>query len=138
MLRSILAIIAGSVTWAVTALGADGILMAAFPAWFGEGGRVESVPVLLLMMFYSLAFSALGGYVAAWLARRAEVKHAFILGVLQLAMGAVASYQMWDTAPAWWHLTFLPLVLPANVLGGFLRASRKRGPTVATKRLSAT
>jgi len=136
MPRSFLAVIAGSVTWMVTALGTDAALMALFPAWHDTGGRVESVPVLFLMMFYSLAYSVLGGYVTGWIARRSEVKHAFVLGLLQLAMGLVATIQMWDTAPAWWHVTFLVLLVPANMLGGYLRAGRKRQPSTARLRMA--
>lgn len=126
MLRSILAVIAGSLTWMVTALGSDALLMAFAPHWFQASGRVESVPVLLLMMTYSLAFSVLGGYVAALIAARREVLHAFALGLLQLAMGIVATIQFWATAPAWFHIVFLLLLVPANVLGGYLRAGQKR------------
>lgn len=126
MLRSILAVISGSVVWMITALGTDSILMALAPSWFDAGGRVESVPVLLFMASYSLLFSVLGGYVTALLARRREVLHAFILGVLQLAMGVAATVKFYDTAPLWFHLIILVLLVPANVLGGQLRVMRKR------------
>jgi hypothetical protein len=127
MLKSILAVIAGSVVWMATALGTDVFLMNVFPNWFGEGGRVDSVPVLLLMMCYSLGFSVLGGYVTGLIAGRAEVKHALALGLLQLAMGAVATAQHWDQAPAWYHVVFLALLVPANLLGGYLRAAGRGG-----------
>jgi len=126
MLRSILAVILGSVVWMITALGTDSILMALKPSWIDANGRVESVPALLFMAFYSLLFSVLGGYVTALIARRREVLHAFILGLLQLAMGIVATVKFFDTAPLWFHLLFLVLLVPANVLGGQLRARQKR------------
>lgn len=125
MLRSILAVIAGSVTWMVTALGMDALLMSLFPHWFNAGGRVESVPVLLFSGFYSLFFSVLGGYVTALIAGRSEMPHAFILGVLQLLMGIIATIKLWETAPVWYHLTFLVLLVPANLLGGQLRLMQK-------------
>ncbi|HEX8492046.1 MAG TPA: hypothetical protein VF658_04335 [Pyrinomonadaceae bacterium] len=125
MVRSILAVIAGSVTWMVTALGMDTILMSLTPHWFGPNGKVESVPLMLFMMSYSLLFSALGGYVAALIARRKEILHAFVLGVIQLLMGIVATIYFFDTAPLWWHLTFLALLIPANVFGGWLRLNQK-------------
>ncbi len=126
MLRSILAVIAGSLTWMVTALGTDALLMALAPHWFQEGGRVESAPVLLLALAYSLSFSVLGGYVTALIAGRREVLHALVLGLLQLAMGIIATIQFWDTAPAWFHIVLLALIAPANVFGGYLRAQQKR------------
>lgn len=125
MVRSILAVIAGIVTWMVTALGMDAILMSLAPQWFGPNGKVYSVPLMLFMMAYSLLFSVMGGYVAALIARRKELQHAFVLGVLQLLMGIVATIYFFDTAPLWWHVTFLALLIPANVLGGWLRLTRK-------------
>lgn len=125
MLRSILAVIAGSVVWMVTALGMDAILMSIWPQWFSAGGRVESVPLLLFSMSYSLLFGVLGGYVTAVVARRAEVKHALALGILQLLMGIAATIKFWDTAPAWYHIIFLSLLIPAILLGGWLRANRR-------------
>jgi hypothetical protein len=125
MLRSIVAVIAGSVTWMVTALGTDEILMRVAPQWFGANWKVESVPVLLLMMGYSIVFSALGGYVAALIAGRKEISHAFVLGVLQLLMGIAATVRFFDSAPLWWHLCFLALLIPANVFGGLLRIAQK-------------
>jgi hypothetical protein len=125
MLRSILAVIAGSVVWMVTALGMDAILMSLWPQWFVEGGKVESVPLLLFTMCYALLFGVLGGYVTAVIARRAEVKHALALGILQLLMGIAATIKFWDTAPAWYHIAFLTLLVPAILLGGWLRANRR-------------
>ncbi|MGI9107410.1 MAG: hypothetical protein ACR2G4_14315 [Pyrinomonadaceae bacterium] len=126
MLRSIFAVIAGSVVWMVTALGMDAMLMSLAPMWFGENGKVESLPVLLLMLSYSLSFSVLGGYVTALIAGRKEVRHALILGVLQLVMGLAATIRFFDTAPVWYHVLFLTLLIPTNVLGGRLRVAQKR------------
>jgi hypothetical protein len=126
MLRSIVAIIAGSIAWMLTALGMDAVLMALAPAWFGANGRVESVALLLFMMTYSLSFSVLGGYVTALIARRKEMQHAFALGVLQFAMGLVATIKLFDTAPLWYHVLFLTLLIPAILIGGQLRLMQKR------------
>lgn len=124
MMRSILAVVAGSVVWMVTALGTDVLIHRLAPGWFDAQGRVDAVGVLLLMMCYALGFSILGGYVTAAIARRKEVQHALALGLLQLAMGVVATVNFWHTAPAWYHLMFLALLVPANVFGGYLRVAR--------------
>jgi len=126
MIRSIIAVIAGSVIWMVTALGMDGVLMSLMPTWFGANGKVESVPLMLFMMSYSLLFSVLGGFVTASIARRKEIQHALALGVLQLAMGIIATVQFYDTAPLWYHVMFLMLLVPANIFGGQLRTMQKR------------
>ncbi len=133
MIRSIIAVIAGSVIWMVTALGMDGVLMSLMPTWFGANGKVESVPLMLFMMSYSLLFSVLGGFVTASIARRKEIQHALALGGLQLAMGIIATVQFYDTAPLWFHVTFLLLLVPANIFGGQLRAMQKRNPSFGAR-----
>ncbi len=84
MIRSIFAVIAGSVVWTMMWLGSNALVMRLFPDWYGEGGKVESAPVLLFMILRSVIFSILAGYITAWIARRSEIKHTFALGVLQL------------------------------------------------------
>ena len=132
MLRSILAVIAGVVVWMVTAFGTDMIVFRLFPQFVDSATRrVDNVPLLFLMLAYCLAYSVLGGYVTGTIARRREVPHAFVLGLLQLAMGTAATVANWETAPAWFHLALLALLVPANVAGGQWRAVSKDRRTVA-------
>jgi uncharacterized membrane protein (DUF485 family) len=77
------------------------------------------------LLSYSLGFAVLAGYVTGWIARRSEVRHTLVLGVLQLAMGTVATIAYFDVAPVWYHLTFLALLIPAHVLGGVLRRRQR-------------
>jgi ABC-type multidrug transport system permease subunit len=126
MLRSILAIIAGSVAWMVTALGMDAVMMAIVPHLYDANGKVESLPLLLFSMTYSLLFSVLGGYVTALVAKRKELQHALALGVLQFVMGIAATIKFFDTAPLWYHVVFLTLLIPAILVGGQLRMMQKR------------
>ena len=124
-IRSALAVAAGSVTWMITALGTDNVLALMHPEWFGAAGRVEDVGVLLFLLSYSLGFAVLAGYVTGWIARQREIQHTIALGVLQLAMGTAATIAYFDVAPAWYHLTFLALLIPAHVLGGMIRKRRR-------------
>jgi hypothetical protein len=123
--RSTLAVLAGSVTWMITALGTDNVLATARPEWFGAAGRVDDPGVLLFLLSYSLGFAVLAGYVTGWIARHREIRHTLALGVLQLAMGTVATIAYFDVAPVWYHLTFLALLIPAHVLGGAVRKRRR-------------
>lgn len=125
MLRSILAVVAGMMTSMVTGLGSDAALRGLAPQWSAASGRVESVPVLLLILSYTLIFLALGGYVTALVARRQEIKHAFALGLVQLALNILATIVFWNTAPAWFHLAVIVLLVPATVFGGQLRLMQK-------------
>jgi hypothetical protein len=121
MLRSIAAIAAGFLFIFVLSFGADAALRAAMPSAFSPSGRVDSIPVLLLIQAYVLVFAVSGCYLTARLAPNRPLRHALILGLLGLAFNIVGRAIMWDTAPAWDHVMGIALVMPAAWLGGRLR-----------------
>jgi len=49
------------------------------------------------------------------------------LGVLQLAIGISFEVSYWAMLPVWYHLVFLALLLPGNVLGGAVRRQAREG-----------
>ena len=125
MLRKILAVIAGLVTSIVTGLGSDVVLRSVAPQLFTTSGRVEHVSALLLILSYTLIFLILGGYVTALAARRQEIKYTFALGITQLVLNIIATIKFWETAPAWFHLAVIALLVPATIFGGQLRLMQK-------------
>lgn len=127
MLRSILAIVAGFVFIGVLAFGTDFAMRAAMPSFFGPDGRVDSVPLLLFTQLYVFVFAVAGCYLAAWIAGRRPMQHAIILGLLGLVFNIFGVVQMWNTAPAWYHVMALLLVMPAAWLGGKLRERQQPG-----------
>ena len=132
MIRSVLAVLMGFAITAAASMGTDVLLMSLMPTALAKEGR-DSVPALLGVMAYFLACAALGGYVAATIARRAEVRHALALGVKFLAVGvaaAVVSAVSVDASPKplplWYVVVSVGLVVPAIWLGGSLRVWQKR------------
>lgn len=121
MLRSVGAILAGLVVITVLALGADAALSTAVPGSFDASGRVDSTPLLLFIIGYVVVFIIMGAYTAARVARRRPMLHALTLGGIMLAANIAIAAGLWDTAPAWYHVTQLVLVLPAAWFGGRLR-----------------
>jgi hypothetical protein len=97
---------------------------------------VRNRPWLLALKFlYNGAAGWLGGYVAAWLAGRAELRHALVLALVQAAgmiWGMIAS-EYAGTAPRWAWLGFLAVMTPAILWGGVWRARRQ-----AVRALAAT
>lgn len=120
MVRSIVAIVVGFFLVGALSVGADVALMKALPSAFSSTGRVDSTPVLLLIIGYVFVFAVTGCYVAARLAPRRPMLHALILGVLGLLFNIIGTAAKWQTAPAWYHIVSLLLVLPAAWLGGKL------------------
>lgn len=123
MIRSILAVIAGSVVWTILWLGSHAVLSNVMPNQL-KVSRVESVPALLLLIVLSVTFSIIAGYVTAQIARRKEMTHVWALGILQLAMGIAAQLSYFDVLPVWYHITFLLLLIPGNLIGGLLRTRK--------------
>lgn len=119
MLRSVLAIVGGFIVITGLSLAADALLMSIAPAWFtGNGGTKHLLPLVSALIY--------GGYFTAWVARRAEYSHAFILAAILLMMSILATVQMYETAPLWWHLLMLIQIIPAVMIGADLRSTRKR------------
>lgn len=131
MIRSIVSIVAGFIFIGSLSFGADALLRSVMPGVFSATGRVESVPVLLLIILYVFVFAVAGCYLTARLAPRNPLKHALILGVLGLIFNVAGTIAMWNSAPAWYHLIALLLVMPAAWLGGTLGATQAKQETSA-------
>jgi hypothetical protein len=121
MLRSVVAVVTGFLLIMLLSLGMDTVLRTVLPAAFAADGRVDGVPLLLFMQACVGVFAIAGCWLAARLAPRRPMFHALVLGVLGLAFNIAGSYAMWHTAPAWYHVLAIVLVLPYAWAGGQLR-----------------
>ncbi len=133
MWRSLAAIVVGFVAIGVLSFGTDALVRSAMPGMFDGAGRTDSVPLLVLTIVYVGVYAVAGCYLAARLAPSRPMRHAMILGALGLAFNVAGTAAMWDTAPAWYHVVQLALVLPYAWLGGRLRERElaRRAPAAA-------
>lgn len=135
MLRSVAVVVCGFAAMTALSLVADAALMSVKPDLFSTGGVARSVPLLVFILIYSFVFLAVGGYLTAAIAKRSEINHVLALGALLLVMSVVASAQLWETAPAWWHIVSLASIVPGVLFGGFICAAqhqRARPPLYRT------
>ncbi len=121
MVRSILAVVAGFLLIGTLSLGTSMVLMSLLPEVADASGRVESVHFLLLTQLYVAVYAVGGCYLAARLAPARPMLHALVLGGLGLAVNVLGVATQWDTAPAWYHVLALLLVMPYAWTGGRLR-----------------
>jgi hypothetical protein len=121
MKRSVLAVAVGFVTIAALSISTDLLVRAAWPGAFDARGRTDSVALLLLTIAYVGVFAIGGCYLAARLAPDRPMRHALVLGGLGLAFSVAGTAAAWATAPVWYHLVSLLLVMPYAWLGGWLR-----------------
>lgn len=137
MLRSILAVLTGFFLIPILNLATNAALGRVLPEWYPAGGRVESVPALLLSCAYVAAFGILGCYIAARLAPSRPMLHALILGALGLAVSIPTAMMAWNDAPAWFNLFNLLAVMPYAWIGGRIR-ERQLAATTGSGHLAHT
>jgi len=118
MLRSVLAVLAGFVTWTILWLISNQLLMISARDQFHDDGTTDHAGLLLVILVASVVLSTVAGWLTAKIARTSPIGHALALGALLLAIGVVVQWQYWHVMPLWYHLSFLTLLLPASVLGG--------------------
>ena len=125
--RSILALIAGFVATIVVSVACDGLMRLVAPGAFGADGRTPGPAMTAFGVFYTLVSAAVGGYLAALIARRAEVMHALVLGTLGAVATLIIILAVPSTQRTTGQLVSAMLVIPVTTLGGWLRArSRPR------------
>jgi hypothetical protein len=114
MARSVLAVIAGYLIFALSAF-----------AFFQISGQpphqAAPTPIMLGSIVFGMVFALLGGYVAAWLARRRPLAHGVAVGGV-LALGAAISLlSTLGKGAVWSQVAALTLMAPSAVVGGWLR-----------------
>jgi hypothetical protein len=125
MKRSIFAIVAGLISWALVATllnfglraGLAGYTAAEPALTFTLGMKVAR---LILGAFASVAAGAAAGSIAP--TRRGT---AWWLGAIILALFIPAHIRLWAKFPAWYHLVFLGTLVPLVALGAALTRSRQ-------------
>ncbi len=122
--RTILAVLAGAIVWAVLWVGGTQAAQRAFPALLAVGQPVTNVGALVGLILYSVALSVLAGYVTATVASREPLPAVRALAIVQLVLGLGFEVSAWSLTPVWYHLVFLALIVPATIYGGRLRVRR--------------
>lgn len=126
--RSILGVIAGFVATIVLSVACDAIVRMLAPGAFGADGRSPGPVMMVVGVLYTLASATVGGFIAALIARRAELMHALVLGTL----GAAVTLLIIVAAPATQRTVAMfvsaMLVIPATVLGGWMRRRSRPHP----------
>jgi hypothetical protein len=123
------AVVSGALVWAILwnvgTMGAQRV----FPDVIRLDQPLDHVPALLGYIVYSVALSLLAGYVTAAVRGGAAMRAVWVLAWIQLALGLVFEVSFWDMTPAWYHVVFLALIVPATVWGGKLRTGSLQAKT---------
>jgi hypothetical protein len=117
MVKVILGVLAGHITWTFLWLGLSALLKSAGMLPADDKAPVKAIAPLAILLVASFAFSVLAGYLATLIAPAKGYTAAGVLAVLQLAVGLFFQISMWDRLPVWYHLPFLAMLVPMVFLG---------------------
>lgn len=131
MVRIVLGVIAGFLSWMIVWVGSEKVLSAIWPEGFGvhqrafeaaikDGGQFTADTTLLLThVVLGSVVSLMSGFLAALIAAE-HTRAPLILGILLLAMGLLKMVMSWPYVPLWYHVVFTALLLPMAIIGGRL------------------
>lgn len=134
MLRIILGVIVGFITWSVIWVGSDQVFMQIWPDWYGahqlafqkamfnKEAFEPDRTILVMHLFRSVIVSIMSGFIAAVVSGERN-KAPLALSMLLLLVGIMVQAAAWSYIPAWYHFTFLVLLVPMTVLGGKMRSA---------------
>src|SRR5947209_4459351 len=143
-LRSALALLAGSVTDIAGSMVGGivvGIVLAIVLMFQGVppaeiGARLEGPTGLVPGFIVGFCFTMIGAYVAARLARRAELLHGGVNAILASLLSRLLPFS--TTLPPWLQIAFFVVNIPVGVLGGWIALTeRHRRERWQTDRLQA-
>jgi hypothetical protein len=130
MLRIVLGVIAGLISWVIVWIGSEKIIAAIWPA-FGihqkafedvvkNGGQYAAdTPMLLTQLVLGLIVSAMAGSLAALIADE-NSRAPIAVGCGLLILGILKTVMSWQYVPIWYHVIFMAILLPMAILGGKL------------------
>lgn len=124
--RAIGAVVAGFVLWTVLWLGFSVVLQGVYPEVVVPGQRLTHTGVLIAFILYSVVISAVSGWVCAAIRGASPMKTVWVLAILLLFVGIGVEASAWELTPAWYHIVFLLLLVPATLFGGALKSGGAR------------
>ena len=132
MLRIILGVIGGLISWMVLFIGIEKIISAVWPAFgvnqkaFEEAikdgassGFTADTTMLVTQLVFGTIVSVMAGYLAALIAGE-NSRSPLFAGILLLLMGIAKAAMSWQYVPIWYHVVFTAMLLPMAILGGKL------------------
>jgi hypothetical protein len=126
MKRSILACLAGLLTWAVVVTVINRVLRLSLSNYTAAEHTLQFT---LGMKWARLLMAIVTSLVAGAVTRRISPSSRWaplIVGSVVLAMFVPAHIALWSKFPAWYHLTFLLTIIPAVLVGALLTTRRKK------------
>ena len=129
MKHSILACLAGLLTWAVVVTVINRVLRLSLPNYTAAEHTLQfTLGMKWARLFMAIMTSVVAGAVTGWISRSSRWA-SLIVGSLVFAMFLPWHIANWSKFPAWYHLTFLLTIIPAVLAGALLSPRRSKDLT---------
>jgi hypothetical protein len=126
MKRTILASLAGLLTWAVVVTLINRVLRLSLPNYTAaEQTLLFTLGMKWARLLMAIVTSVVAGAVTAWISRSSRWAAPLTVGSVVLAIFVPAHIAIWSKFPAWYHLTFLLTIIPAVLVGTLLPTPRR-------------
>ncbi len=130
MLRIVLGVIGGFISWIIVWFVSEKGISAIWPAFgvhqkaFEEaiknGGQfTPDTTMLFAQLVLGLVASLLAGIIAAF-ASGENSRAPLFAGILLLLMGVAKAVMSWQYVPVWYHVIFTAMLLPMAIIAGKL------------------
>jgi hypothetical protein len=131
MIRSILAVLAGVLTWIIVATVGDMLLRMALPGYrAAELSMTFTLSMMVARLGLGVASSLAAGLVCSAIAR-GRIGPVYACAALVFLSFLPVHYNLWHTFPLWYHLFFLATLAPLIVLGALWHRRSKVAPTLS-------
>ena len=126
MKRSILACLAGLLTWLLVVSVINRVLRLSLPDYTAaEQTLLFTLGMKWARLLMAMVTSVVAGAVTGWISRPSRWAP-LIVGSVVFAMFAPWHLANWSRFPAWYHLTFLLTIIPAVIVGALLPPRRNK------------
>lgn len=85
----------------------------------------KSPSIQLVSLLIGFLITAFAGYMTAFIAKREEIKHALVFGLLSLLTGVLMIFVFPQPIPAWSLILGIVIIVPAALIGGYVRLNTK-------------
>ncbi len=128
MKRSILACLAGLLTWIVVVTVINRVLRLSLPNYTAAEQTLQfTLGMKWARLLMAIVTSLVAGAVTRWISPSSRWAPLIVGGVV-LAMFVPLHIAIWSKFPVWYHLTFLLTIIPAVLVGALLPPRRNKVP----------
>jgi len=126
MKRSILACLAGLLTWLVVVSVINRLLRLSLPNYHAAEQTLQfTLGMKWARLVMAIVTSLAAGAVTGWISPSSRWP-SWTVSLVVLAMFLPVHIAIWSKFPAWYHLTFLLTIVPAVLIGALLASGRKK------------